>query len=84
MYTKYLTDSNLQVWDTHRKTSFATGSERVQKSPLILEFKGHQYGVQCCAIAPSEELVISADIDSCVMVGKQSCATIYMCYTVRT
>ena len=40
----------------------------MKKSPLILEFKGHQYGVQCCAIAPDEGLVISADIDSCVMV----------------
>ena len=57
-----------KVWDTHRKTSIAPGRERVKKSPLILEFKGHQYGVQCCAIAPDESLVISADIDSCVMV----------------
>ena len=57
-----------KVWDTHRKTSIAPGSERVKKSPLILEFKGHQYGVQCCAISPDETLVISADIDSCVMV----------------
>lgn len=59
-----------QVWDTHhRKTSIAPGNERLKKSSLILEFKGHQYGVQCCAISPNEEVVISADIDSCIMVG---------------
>ena len=58
----------LKVWDTHRKNSIAPGNERVKKSSLILEFKGHQYGVQCCAITPGEDLVMSADIDSCVMV----------------
>lgn len=60
----------VKVWDTHRKTSIAPTNERVKKSPLILEFKGHQYGVQCCAISPGERLVMSADIDSCIMVGE--------------
>ncbi|CAI8008597.1 Uncharacterized WD repeat-containing protein alr2800 [Geodia barretti] len=60
-------DNTVRVWETHRKTSIAPGNERVKKSPLMLEFKGHQYGVQCCAIAPDESLVISADIDSCIM-----------------
>jgi apoptotic protease-activating factor len=61
-------DNTVRVWDTHRKNSIAPGNERVKKSSLILEFKGHQYGVQCCAITPGEDLVMSADIDSCVMV----------------
>ena len=65
--------NQLKVWDTHRKTSIAPGNERVKKSSLILEFKGHQYGVQCCAITPAEDLVMSADIDSCVMVRGLYC-----------
>lgn len=68
MLCLYACLNQLKVWDTHRKTSIAPGNERVKKSSLILEFKGHQYGVQCCAITPGEDLVMSADIDSCVMV----------------
>lgn len=59
----------VQVWDTHRKSSIAPGNERVKKSQLMVEFKGHHYGVQCCAIAPNESVVLSGDIDSCVMVS---------------
>ena len=65
------------MWDTHRKRSIVAGNERVKKSPLLLEFKGHQYGVQSCAIS-GERLVMSADIDSCVLVSGAVHCSMYM------
>ncbi len=46
----------IQVWDCQRKT-------------VLTDFKKHSYGVQCCALSPDETLVLSADIDSVVMVS---------------
>ena len=36
---------------------------------LVCDFKGHKYGVQCCAISSDEKLVLSADISSTVLVS---------------
>ena len=50
--------SSSQVWDSRKRT-------------IIQDFRNHQFGVQSCAFSPDETLVLSADVDSVVMVSKK-------------
>lgn len=43
----------------------------MRKKTVVQDFKGHEYGVTCCAFSPdeTETLVVSADVDCVVMVS---------------
>ncbi len=59
MYTLYFGHAHpppVKVWDVRKKT-------------VVQDFKGHMYGVTCCAFSPDETLVLSADVDCVVLVS---------------
>ena len=62
----------LQVWVVVIERSHCTCLLQVwepRTQRLVCDFSEHQYGVQCCCLSPDNKWVLSADIDSVIIVS---------------